>query len=64
MSTAREQLNCLADAFVADIMALSDEEILAEACEDGIDIEANAARMRALFELIVFRIVLSGETPA
>lgn len=49
-STARQQLDRLADAFVEDILNMSDEEILAEAREDGVDVEALAAQMRALVE--------------
>ncbi|WP_198404987.1 hypothetical protein [Cereibacter sphaeroides] len=42
----------MADAFVEDLMSLSDEEILAEAREDGRDPEAFASRMRARFEQV------------
>lgn len=48
--TARQRLDNLADAFVEDILAMSDEEILAEAREDGIDVEQVAHDGRALFE--------------
>lgn len=48
--TERQKLDNLADALVADIMALSDEEILAEAREDGIDIEQNAKDMQVIFD--------------
>jgi hypothetical protein len=48
--TARQQLDNLADALIDDIMAMSDEEIRAEAIEDGIDIEQNAKDMQMLFE--------------
>lgn len=44
------QLARLADAFVEEILAMSDEEILAEASEDGVDPDALAIDMRALFE--------------
>ena len=46
----RKALLNLADALVEDLMQLSDEELLAELREDGIDIEAEAARMRELCE--------------
>lgn len=52
-TSARVALNRLADAFVEDIMSMTDEEILAEAIEDGIDPEENATRMRAIFERAV-----------
>lgn len=48
--SARQQLDNLADALVDDIMALSDEEILAEAKEDGMDTEQNAKDMQAIFD--------------
>lgn len=47
---ARQQLNNLTIASVRDIMGLSDEEILAECREDGIDPEAQAADMRRQFD--------------
>jgi hypothetical protein len=36
--TAKEKLQNLADELVKDIDALSDEELLSEAMEDGIDL--------------------------
>ena len=48
--TDRAALLRLADAFVEDILAASDEEILAEAREDRADPAATAARGRALFD--------------
>lgn len=48
--SARARLANLADALVADIMALSDEEVLAEFIEDHGDPEKHEAEMRALVE--------------
>lgn len=52
--TARQQLDNLTDAMIEDIMGLSDEEILAELREDGIDPDAQAADMRKLVDRAVF----------
>lgn len=41
-------LDRLTEFMVDEIMSMTDEEIRAEAEEDGIDIEAEAAEMRAL----------------
>jgi hypothetical protein len=49
----REALDRLGDALVEDILAASDEAILAETKQDGEDPEAVAADMRALFEKVV-----------
>jgi len=49
----REALDRLGDALVEDILAASDEAILAETKQDGEDPEAVAAAMRALFEKAV-----------
>jgi hypothetical protein len=46
----REGLERLDKALIEDILAASDDEILAEAREDGTDPEAVATAMRALFE--------------
>ena len=46
-------LERLARFLVEDIIAMSDEEILAEAREDGWDPEAIAAEGRALFDRAV-----------
>lgn len=59
MMTARKMTNYspldrLTDALVEDILALSDEEILAEAQEDGIDVSQYAADMRSVFSRIDF----------
>jgi hypothetical protein len=50
--TALERLN---DALVEDILAASDETILAEARQDGQDPERIVAATRALFERVVLR---------
>lgn len=47
---AREALRRLADELVQDILAASDQELLAEAAEDNEDPEKIAADMRRLFE--------------
>lgn len=60
----RKALDNLADALVEDILSLSDEEILAEFREDGIDLEQNAAEMRALFERVVRENPPTPPTPA
>jgi len=39
----------LADAMVEDILSMTEEELLAEAREDGVDLKANLARERELF---------------
>jgi hypothetical protein len=41
-----ERLDNLADAMVEDLLSMSDEEIAAEAVEDGVDMAAEAARTR------------------
>ena len=46
------ELGRLADFLVEDILDASDEDILAEAVEDGEDPEAIAAAVRALFEKV------------
>jgi hypothetical protein len=45
-----DALDLLADELVADILHASDEVILKEARDDGIDIDAHTATMRAAFE--------------
>jgi hypothetical protein len=47
-----DALGRLADFLVEDILAASDEDILAEAVADGEDPEAIAAAVRALFEKV------------
>lgn len=54
--TDRERLRNLADALAEDILAMSDEELLAEAQEAGTDVEAEAAKSRAAFERAVAQI--------
>lgn len=48
--TDREAIRRLQDALVEDIMTASDEEIAAEAAEEGVDLERQAEAMRAMFE--------------
>lgn len=52
-SADREALDRLVDFLVEDALSASDEDILAEAREEGIDPESDAARLRALFERTV-----------
>jgi hypothetical protein len=40
---------------VARVLGLSDAEVLAEARSEGVDVEAEAARMKAMFEEIAKR---------
>jgi hypothetical protein len=49
----RDALDRLGEALVEDILAASDDAILAEARQDGEDPEAIAGAMRALFEKVV-----------
>lgn len=46
--TADNQLFRVAETLVHDILAMSDEDIVAEANEDGLDVSAEAERLRAL----------------
>lgn len=48
--TNREAIRRLQDALVDDILSASDEEIAAEAAEQGVDLERHAEAMRAMFE--------------
>lgn len=47
---ARDALNRVKAALIDDILAASDESILAEARQDGLDPRAVASEVRALFE--------------
>ena len=49
--TNREAIRRLQDALVEDILSASDEEISAEAAEQGVDLERQAEAMRSMFEL-------------
>jgi hypothetical protein len=46
-------LDRITDGLVEDIMAMTDEEILAEAKEDGIDLEAETARVKAIIQAAI-----------
>lgn len=46
----RAALDRLADALVEDVLNASDADIVAEAKEDGVDLAAEAAAGRAIFE--------------
>jgi hypothetical protein len=46
-------LQRLTDALVEDILSLSDEEVLQECRDQGLDPDEEAAKMRALFEQAV-----------
>lgn len=49
----REALDWLVDALVEDVISASEEDILAEAVEEGIDSVQVATDMRAIFERAV-----------
>jgi hypothetical protein len=55
----RDAMRRLEDALIDDILNATDEQIAAEAAEDGIDLEAQASAMRAMFERAVLD---SGKT--
>ncbi|WP_419900300.1 hypothetical protein [Roseomonas sp. USHLN139] len=46
----RDAVRRLEDALIDDILGATDDEIAAEAAEDGIDLEAQAAVMRSMLE--------------
>lgn len=50
--TEQAKLHRLADFLVDDIMATTDEEILAEAEEDGFDLEGSRLEMVAMVDRI------------
>lgn len=52
---ARESLGRLVDVLVEDLLAASDDEILAEFAEMHGDLAKNSAEMRALFEKSVLK---------
>jgi hypothetical protein len=56
MITPARQLENLEDAMIEDILALSDEEILAEVIENGEDPAEIAARMRRIFEAALAKV--------
>jgi len=49
-TTDQDAVRRLKDALVKDILEESDEQIAADAAEDGIDLERQAQAMRAMFE--------------
>lgn len=49
----REELDRLVDFLVEDALNASDEDVLAEARDEGVEPESDAARLRALFERTV-----------
>lgn len=49
----RDALDQLVDFLVEDVLEASDEDVLAEAKEAGLDPESNAVRLRTLFERTV-----------
>jgi hypothetical protein len=51
----RKALGRLADVLIEDVLAASDEEILAEFAETHVDAAKNSAEMRALFEKSVLK---------
>lgn len=50
--SGRRALANLADLLVEDILSMTDEEIMAEAAEEGIDIVAEARKFRAMLDRI------------
>lgn len=52
MTTERSKLLRLADFLVEDIMATSDEDLLAEAEDDGFDLEETRREMVAMVDRI------------
>jgi hypothetical protein len=52
-SADREALDQLADFLVEDVLDVSDEDILGEVRDEGVDPESDAARLRSLFEKTV-----------
>lgn len=52
----REELDRLVDFLVEDALNASDEDILAEARDEGVEPESDAARLRALFERTVLEV--------
>jgi hypothetical protein len=46
----RQQLDNLADALVEDILAMPDDELMAEFIEDGGNVDELVARGRTMFE--------------
>ena len=59
----RKALNRLADALVDDVLDSSDEELLAEAEEDGIDAPGLAEHLRGVFEHTVAEILEKRSSP-
>jgi hypothetical protein len=55
MTSSHKQLDNLVDAFVDDILAMTDEEIEAEMREDGLDPAVEADRMRKLIDDVIGR---------
>ncbi|WP_424139828.1 hypothetical protein, partial [Roseomonas chloroacetimidivorans] len=55
----RDAMRRLEDALIDDILNATDEQIAAEAAEDGIDLEAQATAMRSMFERAILE---SGKT--
>ena len=50
--TARQKLDNLTDALVADVMAMTDEEILEEALEEHGSMEAVEAEVKRIARMI------------
>lgn len=57
----QKHMDNLIDAMVADVLAASDEDILAEAKEDGLDPEQIAKEGRDLFDAALREVRLRGE---
>lgn len=54
-SADREELDRLADFLIEDVLETSDDDVLAEVREDGLDPQIEAASVRALFEQAVLQ---------
>ena len=55
-----DALDSLTDAMVDDILSMSDQEILDEAAEDGLDPKKEAEKMRKLLERVAVEVDLKN----
>ena len=63
MDNTYKEIDCLMDDFLEDILEATDEEILEEAREDGIDVEKEINHMRNLYaqsKLSVAKMIVSN----
>ncbi len=56
MASNRESFEEMFDIIVDDILETTDEEIINEAVEDGIDIESEVANVKNIFERCRFNV--------